>query len=133
MENDQNKAIDISAELNKGLTIHTNIRQDIIVTNADKLELILKDAQRVMESKRDWLTPSGIILTLIITFCTTDFKETFGLSKDFWKSSFVLSTIIMIGYLVYTIIKISRNKGQYEIDDIIKKIKLEEKDLPAQA
>ena len=123
---DEGLSIDFNDELSKNLTIHTNVNQEIIITTADKIKIVLIDTKEILTSQRDWWTPFGLTVSFIATLCTADFKETFGMSKDFWHALFVLFTIVSIIWLIKSVIKLIRNWGKNDLNSIIEQIKLKE-------
>lgn len=86
-----------------GYTIHQNIDQELIVINEDKLELILIKYEESKKRLHDWISPFGISITLLITWVTTNFKDAFGLSKDVWQAVFVIATVVIVVWLIYSI------------------------------
>jgi len=122
--NEQGLSVDFGDELSKNLTIHKNVKQEIIITTADKIKLVLINTKEIMTSQRDWWTPFGLLVSFITTLCTADFKDSFGGTKEFWHAIFVLLTIFSGGWLVKTIYKLIRNWGQDDLNKIIEQIKL---------
>jgi len=117
-------SIDFGSELSKNLTIHKNVKQEIIVTTADKIKLVLIATKEVLTAQRDWWTPFGLLISFITTLCTADFKIAFGISKEFWHAIFVIFTILSFLWLIWSINKLYKNWGQDNPDKIIEKIKL---------
>jgi len=116
--------IDISNEMSKNLTIRINLEQEIIVTTTDKIRLVLRDTKDIILSKRGWLTPLSLLLSLITTLCTVDFKETLYLSKDTLQAIFVFFSIASFIWLIKTIYKLINYWGRNDLDKIIEQIKL---------
>ena len=123
-ENNEGLSIDFGSELSKNLTIHKNVKQEIIVTTADKIKLVLITAKEVLTAQRDWWTPFGLLISFVTTLCTADFKVAFGVSKEFWHAIFVILTISSSIWLVRCFYKLYKNWGQDNLDNIIEKIKL---------
>ena len=117
-------SIDFGAELSKNLEIHTNVNQEIIITTADKIKLVLINTREVMTSQRDWWTPAGLLTSFITTLCTADFKDAYGVSKDFWRAIFVLMTLFSAIWLLKTLYKLVNSWGQDDLSKIIEQIKL---------
>lgn len=122
--NNEGLSIDFGNELSKNLTIHKNVKQEIIITTADKIKLVLISTKEVLTSQRDWWTPFGLLISFIATLTTADFKEALNLSKEFWHAIFVLLTIGSSIWLVYSFYKLYKNWGEDNLDNIIEKIKL---------
>ena len=108
-------------------TIHQNIDQELIVITEDKLQLILIKYEETKKRLYDWISPLGMFITLLITWGTTDFKDAIGLSKDSWKAIFVIATIAIGVWLVYTLY-VRFNQKDTKIS-IIEQIKQKSKHL----
>ena len=122
--NNEGLSLDFGNELSKNLTIHKNVKQEIIVTTSDKIRIVLINAKEVLIAQRDWWTPFGLLISFITTLCTADFKDAFQLSREFWHAIFVLLTIASAFWFVYCIYKLCKNWGEDNLDIIIEKIKL---------
>ena len=73
--------------------VDTNVRQQIIITTADKARLCLYAALDRMEQRRAWMAPAGILATLVVIFPTTTFNNFLGLSKEYWRALFTFAAI----------------------------------------
>jgi hypothetical protein len=123
-ENQQGLSIDFGDELSKNLTIHKNVKQEIIITTADKIKLVLINTREILTAQRDWWTPFGLLISFITTLCTADFKDAFGLTKEFWHAIFALLTLGSAIWLLKSFYKLYKNWGEDNLDNIIEKIKL---------
>ncbi len=121
-------SVELGDELSKSFTVHKNVKQEIIITTADKIKIVLMETKEILSSQKDWWTPFGLFISFIATLLTADFKDAFSQSKDFWKSSFVLLTIGSALWLIYSLYQLYKNWGQGELKSIIQQIKL--KDAP---
>lgn len=129
-ENNHDKtglSLDFGDELSKNLTVHKNMKQEIIITTADKIRLVLINTKEILTAQRDWWTPFGLLISFITTLITADFKDAMGGSKDLWKAIFILLTIFSSIWLIKTLIKLAKNWGQDNVDKIIEQIKIKEK------
>jgi hypothetical protein len=110
-------------ELNKKLTtpakVHANVEQEIIVTTEDKIRLCLMKHLSKVEKKGMWIAPAGILMTLIITFITADFKV-FLFPAATWAAVFIMSTLLTVIWLLYSIRFIFTSTN---MDDIINELK----------
>lgn len=122
--NSEGLSIDFGNELSKNLTVHKNVKQEIIVTTADKIKLVLINTKEILTAQRDWWTPFGLLISFITTLCTADFRDAFKLSKEFWHAIFVLLAIASIIWLIRCFYKLYKNWGEDNLDKIIEKIKL---------
>lgn len=123
-EKQQGLHVDFGDELSKNLTIHKNVGQEIIITTADKIKLVLINTKEILNAQRDWWTPFGLLISFITTLCTADFKDTFGLTKEFWKAVFVLLTLGSIIWLSISLNKLYKNWKKDNLDNIIEKLKI---------
>jgi hypothetical protein len=123
-ENQQGLSVDFGDELSKNLTIHKNVKQEIIITTADKIKLVLINTREILTAQRDWWTPFGLLISFITTLCTAEFKDAFGLTKEFWHAIFVLLTLGSAIWLLKSFYKLYKNWGKDNLDNIIENIKL---------
>jgi hypothetical protein len=85
--------------------VHSNVAQDFIITTKDKLQICLTDHKDDVEMKREWLTPLGVLLSILLTLLTADFRDAFGISKTLWFAFFFLSAL---GFGVWFIIAFAK-------------------------
>lgn len=118
--------IDLNDEFSKNMTVHKNVEQEIIITTSDKIELVLIKTKEILTSQRDWWTPFGLLLAFVTTFCTADFKEFAGITKDTWEALFILLTIVALIWLIISLIKLRKYWGKDDLKIIINQIKVKE-------
>ena len=123
-ENQQGLSVDFGDELSKNLTIHKNVKQEIIITTADKIKLVLISTREILTAQREWWTPFGLLISFLTTLCTADFKDALGLLKEFWHAIFVLLTLGSTIWLLISFYKLYKNWGKDNLDNIIENIKL---------
>jgi len=119
-------SVDFGDELSKNLTIHKNVKQEIIITTSDKIKLVLISTKEILKAQRDWWTPLGLLISFITTLYTTDFKDSLGLSKDSWRAIFIILTLVSSIWLITTLFKLIKTWGQDDLNKIIEQIKLKE-------
>ena len=117
-------SFNVGDEIHNNSTIYTNVNQDIIITTEDKIKLVLIKTKETLKSQRDWLSPLGLTLSFITTLCTSEFKDSFGLNKEFWKAIFVILTFATTIWFFIAIYKLYKHWGCDDLDKIIKQIKL---------
>jgi hypothetical protein len=100
-------------------SVSSNLGQVIIETTEDKLELALKNHLHNLEKRSMWIAPLGILLTIALTYCTTTFKTAF-FKAETWEAFFLLVSLVMAGWLLYSLNALRTAKG---ITDLIKAIK----------
>lgn len=85
--------------------ISTNTHQDVIHITEDKLRLIVEDYERSWRSRMEWVGPFGILVSVIISIITSEFKGAFGLTGESIKSLFVIAAIGSGAWLFISLIK----------------------------
>jgi hypothetical protein len=113
----------IRKELSEDIVIHVRLKQEIIVTTTDKIKVLINDSKRAVGSKKDWLAPFSILLTIVITLCTCDFKARYGLSKDTWNAIFIVFAVISALWLMKSINKLLKNWRKDSPEVLIEKLK----------
>ena len=99
--------------------IHDNTSQELISITDDKLRLILIDHLAKVDTSKAWQAPLGLVITIILVFCTAEFKA-FGLSADTWQAAFFLSGIACLIWLIVCLVRIRNSRT---IDDVMAVIK----------
>lgn len=127
-QNNENEglSVDFGDELSKNLTIHKNVKQEIIITTSDKIRLVLLNTKEVLTAQRDWWTPFGLLISFVTTLCTADFRDSFGLTKEFWHAIFIILTLVSSLWFIHTIYKLIKSWGQDDLNKIIEHIKLKD-------
>ena len=109
-------------EINKTSTFHTNLGQDVITTDANKIRLILHKKYEGMKAEREWTTPLAICLSLVVTLVSASFKETWGLSSPTWHAMFVIGALLSAAWSIICLIKAFRQRGENTIEAIVTEI-----------
>lgn len=115
--------ISLQAEVFSKSKIHTNVSQEFIVTTTDKAKLCLITHQRALESKREWLGPTGMLLTVVASLVAADFQPFLGLAKDVWRTLFLLLAFGSAGWLVSTIVRAWRTRGHRSVESVVESLK----------
>ena len=89
--------------------IHSNTQTSIIIITEDKLENVVNKHTEACKAKDRWHAPFGIIVSLGIMFATSDFKNSLGMDKEFWRAFSVLVFILVAGWLIYVLFKLKNN------------------------
>jgi hypothetical protein len=100
--------------------IYNNTSQEIINTTSDRLRINLTNHLSRLEINKAWQTPFGLFVTIILVFCTADFKAAFGLSKDTWNAIFVIGAAASFVWLVVCVLKVNKS---VTVDDVIEAIR----------
>jgi hypothetical protein len=69
--------------------IHSNTELTLIQITEDKLRLALLEHLNVVESKKSWQLPLGLLLAVVPVLLTSDFRDTAGIDKTTWKAFFM--------------------------------------------
>ena len=99
--------------------LHLNVSQDFIITTEDKVRLALARHMDRMGQKRSWVTPFGILLTIILTFINSSFKDA-GLSAATWQAIFIVGGVISTAWLVRAIFLAFQSES---VDDVVEQLK----------
>lgn len=106
--------------------VDTNLDTDIFITTVDKAKLCLKDALQKMEDQKAWITPAGILITLLLVFTTCSFHDFLYLTKDFWHAFYVIVAVIMGIWIVRSLIRIKKCPT---VDDVISELRADSEKL----
>lgn len=102
--------------------VNMNTSQELIVTTVDKAKICLMENLANIEKRNAWMTPAGILITLIITLTTTTPKD-FIINANIWQAIFILGGIIASVWLIISLYKLPKSK---KIDDVLKELKAQE-------
>lgn len=100
--------------------VFKNTSQEIIETTTDKLKLILIEYLARIEDNKAWQMPLSLLITILLVFCTADFKEAFKLKADFWKAIFLIGAVASAVWFMACLMNRSKS---ISIDGVIEKIK----------
>ena len=125
MDRESTFDIGLMKEITKKISIYGDLSQRVIITNEDRLENILIKNQKCLISKREWLTPAILLITLMAALSASDFKPFLGFTAEDWKAIFSVSSFICILWLIWCVIVAYRNRNKGTIDYIIKQLKTE--------
>lgn len=100
-------------------TIYSNTELTLIHVTEDKLRLALIEHLDRVEKRKNWHTPLGILLAILLTFLTTDFRH-FGFSKEVWNAFFILCLIVSTVWLAIALRQWAASTSIDTLVDIIK-------------
>ena len=103
------------------LILHDSVTRDVIMIDENKLNLVIRDFVENRSALKDGFGYFGILLTLITTLITADFKDV-GLSASVWQSVFILCTLWAASKLAQCAYKYFTTKTR-TVDDLVEKIK----------
>jgi hypothetical protein len=75
--------------------IISKTKSNVIQITEDKLENILIKNTKYLDSKSVWITPFSLLLTLILSLLTSNFKDFIGIPKETWQSLFYIGTVLI--------------------------------------
>lgn len=101
-------------------TVYDNLSQEIVRITVDKLQLRLYEHIKNVETRKEWIAPLGILLTLILVFVTAEFKSAF-LNADVWKAFFLMFAILDSAWLIFTLYRLRKSKSIEQLIEAIKK------------
>jgi phosphoglycerol transferase MdoB-like AlkP superfamily enzyme len=115
-------SIQVATPLSAQLTIHQNIAQDVIVVSEDKLRLCLQRHEKRLSASGDWITPLGLLLTLLATLISADFKKVV-LPADTWETVFWVLALISAYRVCLAMWTKVKNRNCETVDSIVKELK----------
>lgn len=98
--------------------VHFNVGQEIVVTTEDKVWRILTNHLSRIEKRNAWITPLGILITLIVIFPTASFRK-FVFSAETWKAIFFIAALLSFCWFVKGL---WQSKGSASIADFVKSL-----------
>jgi hypothetical protein len=126
----ENLNIRLDEDITKQMTVNKNLSQEIIVTNTDKVTIILNDHHKIIKKKIEWINPLGIFITAFGTLLTAQFnKVVFGVDPLLWKAIFVVISLATFGYSVYLIVFAVKYAKRGSIEEFIEKLKNQSRDI----
>jgi hypothetical protein len=100
--------------------IHENTSQEVIRITVDRLRLVLVEHKDGFERKKEWHTPLGMFVTLILVFITSSFKSALGFTADTWAAVFLILLAVSAAWLIRSAIVAYRSPS---MDEIVSKMK----------
>jgi len=106
---------------------YDNTQSSVIRITDDKLKVILLENKEAIEKKSNFWTPLVLVITLILTICTTTFKTFMTIPKEYWGAFFMFCTL---GAIVWLIIELSKIKKLLTVNELIDKIRAQNQPVP---
>lgn len=100
-----------------------NLGQKIITTTEDKVRLAVLTHLQRLETRRLWIAPAGILITILAAFVTADFKDA-GLTAATWRAFFVFCGLAAFVWLVVAVVQALRSPS---IEDFVSSLKTTKK------
>jgi hypothetical protein len=111
------------ANLFQGSTVYPNTAQTVIVTTEDRLRVYLHEYGRAANTRKSWIGPFGVLLTVITTLLTVTFSDQFGVKAAVWQAFFCFCLVGSIIWLIYDLYQMLSRRKSASIDWLIKKVK----------
>jgi len=99
---------------------YDNTQSNVIRITDDKLKVILLENKDAIEKKSNFLTPLILLITLVLTFCTNDFKDFLTISKESWQGFYMFC---ILGSIVWLIIEIKKKKKVLTVKELLNKVR----------
>ena len=116
-------AAEDSSQLIKNVTVYDNLDQNLIRITEDKLENILLKHLKNIQDEKAWITPFGVLLTLIFIPITTEkFKDSLSIDASVWGAACYIGIVISLVWTLYSVYRAYSCKGN-NLEGLINKIK----------
>jgi hypothetical protein len=99
---------------------YDNTQSNVIRITDDKLKVILLENKESLIKNNDFLAPLTLLISLILTFCTTDFREFLTITAPVWKAFYLFLTIAAAVWLFR---ELKGLKKRITIDQLIEKVR----------
>ena len=120
----ENNFIRLDQDLTDQMTVNKNLSQDIIVTNTDKVTILLNEHHNILKKKAEWFSPLGIFISVLTTLFTAKFDEIkLGLKPEYWYAIFVIVCVLSFLVSAYYIYQVFAYRKHGTIDEFIVKLK----------
>ncbi len=100
---------------------HSNLDQVGIAITEDRLKLCLHRAIGNLGTKREWWTPVALLVTLVLTLTTAEFKDQLAIPAATWQAFFLLLTVASSIWTIVAIWKATR--VEVSVESILAEIK----------
>jgi hypothetical protein len=124
MKKSDSSGITFHGSLNERLVqssrVHLNVGQDVIVVTEDRLRLCLRDHLDALATRRTWLTPLSLVITIGVVLVSSSFKD-FLFSASTWEAVFIIGLAVCGLWLIVSCIKALRTR--VNLDLTVRRIK----------
>lgn len=86
-----------------------NVNQKLITITEDKTFMCLNRHIRNVGKKR-WIQPLSLFITMLLALATSDFNKLTWISSDLLKATFIVSSTVTAGWLIWEVVKDSEQK-----------------------
>jgi hypothetical protein len=97
----------MAANLVRNSDVSINVGANVIITTEDKIKLAVRSHLDRMSKKDGWIAPLGLLVAIVITFPTTEFKK-FVLPADSWLAIFAMGALASGIWFVIAVVRALR-------------------------
>ena len=101
----------------------SNVKSDLIEITEDKLENILIKHIKRMGTRKGWLAPLGLFISVVLANVSATFSAKFGISANTWEAVFILAAVGSGIWLLVSLFAMWLNWKESTTDFLICKIK----------
>jgi hypothetical protein len=102
--------------------VYENLNQDIIHITADKAHRYLSEWRQKIEAQSSWVAPLSLGASLLLALLTADFKDRFGVPKEYWSALFFVGFLATMVWLIRSLKRRIFNAPE-STDQIVDKFK----------
>ena len=122
MASKNSAVINPQLEMAKQTTIHSNLRQEIICTTKDKMNLAIQGYRDAIEAKQKVATWGGVSLSLLLSLVTASTRDVLGFTAEEWKAIFVIALILSVIAMGNALIRLWKTRKERSIDTLCQRI-----------
>ena len=101
----------------------SNVRTNVIQITEDKLEIILLKHLSKVRSRKAWITPLSLFITVFLAIQTATFTKTFGISAAHWEAIFQIGCVASLAWLLCSVCLVCKRWKGGSLEDLIETIK----------
>jgi hypothetical protein len=113
----------IRQELLQVTAVHFNVAQEFIMITEDKTYRCLREWKDHIETRNAWIAPVSLLVPLVLTFVTADFRDALGISKNTWQAVFLIGILLAAIWAVTEISKLLKRRGSPTVEELIQDLK----------
>lgn len=103
-------------------TVYENLDQDIIHITADRAHRYLSEWRQKIEAQGSWIAPLSLAASLLLALLTAEFKDRFGVPKEYWSALYFVGLIATVIWLLRSLKRRIWNAAE-TTDQIVEKFK----------
>jgi hypothetical protein len=112
----------------QAVTHDMNINQKLVTVTEDKMLLCLNRHLKNIGQRR-WVQPLSLLATLLLALATSEFDKLRWVSADLLTATFIVSSFVTAGWLVWAIMHTSRLRELPQVvDDICEELRGQRED-----